>query len=70
MDIKSFRKLVNDSDLKDQLNNIEITLYFDYSDSEIKLKGIQSIYKFILDQVIGWNKAEKIVPYFLVSKMH
>jgi len=70
MDISSFRKLVNDSDLKNQLNNIEIALYFDYSESEIKLKGIQSIYKFVLDQVIGWNKVEKIVPYFLISKMH
>lgn len=70
MDIKSFRKLVLESPLKDQLSNIEITLHFDFLNSEIKLKGIQTIYKFVLDQVVGWNKIDKLPPYFIVSKTH
>lgn len=70
MDIKSFRKLVLESPLKDQLSNIEITLHFDFLNYEIKLKGIQSIYKFVLDQVVGWNKIDKLPPYFIASKTH
>jgi hypothetical protein len=70
MDIKAFRKLVESSHFKEQLNSIAVTIRFEYSNSKIELKGIQSIYKFIYDQVIGWNKIEKIPPYFLASKMH
>lgn len=70
MDIKSFRKLIVDNPLKDQFNSIEIIIHYDYLDSEFKLKGIQSIYKFVLDQVVGWNKIDKLTPYFVVSKTH
>ena len=58
MEIKEFRKYVNDSSFKDELNNIEVNLFFEYTKTEFTLKGIQSIYKFVLDQVIGWNKIE------------
>jgi hypothetical protein len=58
MEIKEFRNYVNDSSFKDELNNIEVNLFFEYTKTEFTLKGIQSIYKFVLDQVIGWNKIE------------
>lgn len=70
MDIKAFRKLVDNCVFKEKLNSIHITLNFDHLNSNIELKGIQSIYKFVYDQVIGWNKIEKLPPYFLPSKMH
>jgi hypothetical protein len=70
MDIKTFRKLVENCAFKEKLNNININIIFDHFNSNIELKGIQSIYKFVYDQVIGWNKIEKLPPYFLPSKMH
>ncbi|MDO8316683.1 MAG: DUF6161 domain-containing protein [Flavobacterium sp.] len=70
MDIKDFRKLVNDSPIKDKLNSINIVLNYPHLESKIELKGIQSIYKFIYDQVIGWNHIEKIPEYLEHSKKH
>lgn len=70
MDIKDFRKLVNDSPIKDKLNNLKIVLKYSYLESKIELDGIQSIYKFIYDQVIGWNHIEKIPDYLSYSKRH
>lgn len=70
MDIKDFRKLVNDSPLKDKLNNLKIVLNYPHLDSKLELDGIQYIYKFIYDQVIGWNHIEKIPEYLTYSKRH
>lgn len=70
MDIKEFRKLVEASAFKNELNSFQITIDYPYLESEIELKGIQSVYKFVFDQVIGWNKLENIPPDFLVSKVH
>jgi hypothetical protein len=70
MDIKDFRKLVNESPIKDKLNNINIVLNYPHLDSKLELKGIQFIYKFIYDQVIGWNQIENIPEYLGHSKRH
>lgn len=70
MDIKDYRKLVNDSPIKDKLNSLNLVLNYPHLDSKIELKGIQSIYKFIYDQVIGWNHIEGISEYLAHSKIH
>lgn len=70
MDIKDYRKLVNDSPFKDKLNNIKIVLNYPHLDSKFELGGIQSIYKFIYDQVISWNQLENIPEYLSHSKRH
>lgn len=70
MDIKSFRKLVLDSPIKDKLNSLEATLNYPILNTTIEFKGIQSIYKFILDQVIAWNEVENLPRYFKQSKLH
>lgn len=70
MDIKDFRKLVEASAFKNELNSFQITVDYPYLNSEIELKGIQSVYKFVYDQVIGWNKMEAMLPDFLISKVH
>lgn len=70
MDIKDLRKLVEDSAFKGELNGLEIIINYPHLNSEIKFKGIQSVYKFVFNQVIGWNKLENIPPAFLVSKLH
>lgn len=70
MDIKDFRKLVETSVFKSELNAFEVTIDYVHLNTAIELKGIQSVYKFIFDQVIGWNKLENIAPEFLASKIH
>jgi hypothetical protein len=70
MDIKDFRKLVNDSPIKDKLNSLNLVLNYPHLESKVELKGIQSIYRFIYDQVIGWNHIEKIPEYLAQSKKH
>lgn len=70
MDIKDFRKLVEASAFKSELNAFQVTIDYPHLNSEIQLKGIQSVYKFVYDQVIGWNKLENIPTEFLASKMH
>ena len=68
MDIKNFRKLVNDSPIKDKLNNLKINLNYPHLDSNFALIGRQSIYKFLHDQVIGWNHIAIIPNYLKHSK--
>lgn len=70
MDIKNFRKLVNESPIKDKLNNLKLVLNYPHLDSKFEFNGIQSIYKFIYDQVIGWNHIENIPEYLSHSKRH
>jgi hypothetical protein len=70
MDITNFRKLVNDSPIKDKLNNLKIVLNYPHLESKLELDGIQSIYKFIYDQVISWNHRENIAEYLAHSKRH
>lgn len=70
MDIKDFRKFVNDSPIKDKLNNLKIVLNYPHLESKLELDGIQSIYKFIYDQVISWNHIENIPDYLSHSKRH
>lgn len=70
MDIKDFRKLVEASAFKSELNAFQVTIDYPHLNSEIELKGIQSIYKFVYDQVIGWNKLDNIPTEFLSSKIH
>jgi hypothetical protein len=70
MDIKDFRKLVENCPFKNELNSFKITIDYPCLNSEIELKGIQSVYKFVYDQVIGWNKIENVPPDFLLSKVH
>ncbi|GAA4771103.1 MULTISPECIES: DUF6161 domain-containing protein [Flavobacterium] len=68
MELKDFRKLIIDSPIKDKLNNLEIVINFPYLDSTIKLKGIESIYAFVHDQVKGWNNIGKLPEYLISSK--
>lgn len=70
MDIKSYRKLVLDSPIKDKLNSLEVTLNYPFLNTTKEFKGIQSIYKFVLDQVIAWNEVEQLPDYLRPSKAH
>lgn len=70
MDLKDFRNLVNTSAFKGELNGLKIIVDYPHLNSEIEFKGVQSIYKFVNDQVIGWNKLKNIPSEFLVSKIH
>ncbi len=70
MDIQDFRKLVNDSPIKDKLNNLKLVLNYPHLDSKFELNGIQSIYKYIYAQVINWNQIENIPEYLGYSKRH
>lgn len=70
MVIKDFRKLVLSNPRQDSLNSLEVTIEYPYLNSKIELKGIQNIYKFVYDQVIGWNNIENLPPYFFFSKTH
>lgn len=70
MDIKSYRKLVVDSPIKDRLNSLEVTLNYPVLNYTKEFKGIQSVYKFVLDQVISWNEIEKLPTYLTHSKNH
>jgi hypothetical protein len=70
MDIKDFRKLVTESNNQGILESIDITIEYIHINSKIELKGIQSIYKFIFNQVVGWNAIENLPPYFIFSKIH
>ena len=70
MDIKIYRKLVLESPIKDKLNSLEVTLNYPILNYTIEFKGIQSIYKFVLEQVIAWNKIEKLPEYLKYSKEH
>lgn len=67
---RDFRKYINDSPLKDRFNSLETTIDYSHLNSKIELKGIQSIYKFVFDQVIGWNNIENLPHYFKKSKSH
>ncbi|WP_348800412.1 DUF6161 domain-containing protein [Flavobacterium adhaerens] len=70
MEVKDFRKFVNDSPIKDKLNSLQVVLNYTHLNSRFEQKGIQSIYKFIYDQVVGWNHLEKIPDYLVHSKRH
>lgn len=68
MELKDFRKFVLNSPIKDKLKGLKITLYYPHLNSKIELEGIESIYKFILAQVKGWNDFESIPGYLKFSK--
>jgi hypothetical protein len=70
MDIKSFRKCVTDSIIRDKLNSLELVLQYNHLEFKEEFKGIQSVYKFIYNQVIGWNNFDKIPQYLDFSKKH
>lgn len=70
MEIKDYRKFVEESPLKDKLNSLEVAINYSYLDSTIVLKGIQSIYKFIHEQVKGWNNLASIPSQLIHSKNH
>lgn len=70
MDIKSFRKLVLDSPIKDRLNSLEVTLNYPVLNYSKEFKGIQSVYKFVLEQVIAWNEIGDLPIYLTHSKNH
>lgn len=70
MDVKSYRKMVLDSPIKDKLNSLEVTLNYPVLNFTKEFKGIQSVYKFILDQVIHWNEIENLPNIFIQSKSH
>jgi hypothetical protein len=70
MDIKDFRKFINESPIKEKLNNLKLVLNYPHLDSKFELVGIQSIYKFIYDQVISWNHYEILPEYLRNSKIH
>jgi hypothetical protein len=70
MEIKDYRNFVNESPIKDKLNSLEVVINYPYLDSTIELKGIQSIYKFVHEQVKGWNNLSSIPSQLMQSKNH
>lgn len=68
MELKDFRKFILDSPIKDKLRSLKITLNYPHLNSKIELEGIESIYKFTLSQVKGWNHIENIPDYLKHSK--
>ncbi len=70
MDVKDFRKFVLDSPIKDKLRSLKVVLNYHHLNSSISLEGIESIYKFIYNQVLGWNEIENLPQYFKQSKLH
>ena len=68
MELKDFRKFILDSPIKDKLRSLKITLNYPHLNSKIELEGIESIYKFTLSQVKGWNHIESIPDYLKHSK--
>lgn len=70
MELKDYRKLVNNSPIKDKLNSLQVIVNYPHLDSKIELKGIQSIYGFVHNQVKGWNNLGNLPDYFIKSKNH
>lgn len=68
MELKDFRRFILDSPIKDKLRSLKITLNYPHLNSKIELEGIESIYKFTLSQVKGWNHLENIPEYLKHSK--
>lgn len=68
MELKDFRKFVIESPIKDKLRGLKMVLNYSQLDSKIELEGIESIYKFTLTQVKGWNQYENIPEYLRNSK--
>lgn len=70
MEIKEFRNLVNKSELNDILNGLELNISYSHHNFSITFKGIQSIFKFVQNQIIGWNSINNLPPEFVSSKLH
>lgn len=70
MELKDFRKFVAESPIKDKLRGLKMVLNYSHLDSKIELEGIESIYKFTLAQVKGWNHFEIIPEYLRHSKVY
>jgi hypothetical protein len=62
MTLTELRKKALESTDIDWLNNIEVEFNFDYINELIKLKGITTIYEFLLKQIDGWNKLGDNMP--------
>jgi uncharacterized Tic20 family protein len=70
MEIKEFRNLVNKSELKDTLNELELNVSYSHLNFSVTFKGIQSIFKFVQNQIIGWNSINHLPSEFVSSKLH
>lgn len=70
MDIKDFRKFVKDSPIKDKLRSLKTVINYSKINSRKEFNGIESIYKFIFEQVIGWNHIENLPEYLNYSRIH
>ena len=69
MELKDFRKFILDSPIKDKLRSLKITLNYPHLNAKIELEGIESIYKFTLSQVKGWNHIENIPDYLKILRL-
>ncbi|PJE43801.1 MAG: hypothetical protein CUR32_03430 [Flavobacterium sp.] len=70
MELKEFRAFVNQSELRDKLNELELSISYPYLNYNISFKGIQSIFKFVQNQIIGWNNLKSLPAEFNSSKLH
>lgn len=70
MDVKEFRAIVNHSELKDKLNELELSISYPHLNYNITFKGLQSIFKFVQNQIIGWNNLKNLPAEFKSSKLH
>ena len=69
MNTQEFRKKISESKNKDWLNDIEITVEYRHIKFSQKLKGLSSIYTFVLNQIGGWEKFGNDIPtLFQISK--
>lgn len=76
MTLTEFRRLTNESINSTWLNNIEETFNFPYVETNIPLKGVTTIFEFLVKQIEGWEKYGTNMPsellnskqYFLILK--
>ena len=69
MILKEFRKAINESEHKEFLKSCTVNINYPHIDFSTSLKGLDSIYNFILRQNKGWNTTE-LPSYLNNSKEH
>lgn len=66
---EELRKKIEESDDKDWLESLEITISLDYIGYSGTFKGILALYEFIDTQVKGWGKLDDSIPDILKNSL-
>lgn len=67
MTLTDIRRNILQSTNPNWFNNLEETFNFNYVDQVIPLKGVSTIYEFVLKQIDGWNKLGNDIPLELLQ---